>query len=97
MTSITANEAVVAKSGDFHFRMGLTCLAVAIIGFLPTFILPEFTGTFRMAPVFMLHGVVFFAWPIFFCTQAWLVKRGRMAILRSATIASIFALACVEK
>jgi hypothetical protein len=74
-------EAAVTPSIDrskwFYAAMGVTCLSVAVIGFMPSFFLPLAQGAFVRPPVFYLHGLLFFTWTLFFCAQTWLVASGR--------------------
>jgi len=66
----------------FYHWMALTCLAIAVLGFMPTFFVPVAQGTFAREPVVIMHGLVFFAWVVFFCWQTWLVAAGRPAAHR---------------
>ena len=59
--------------------MALACLAIAVLGFVPTFFVPVAQGTFAREPIVYLHGFLFFAWVVFFCWQTWLVAAGRSA------------------
>lgn len=52
--------------------MALACAAVAFLGFAPTFFLPLATGKFSAPPSVHVHGIVFFAWSLYFVYQAWL-------------------------
>jgi hypothetical protein len=74
-------EAVVTARTDarrwFYHWMALACLAVAVIGYIPTFFLPVARGTFVREPIIALHGMLFFAWIMFFCWQTWLAATGR--------------------
>jgi hypothetical protein len=76
-------EAAVAAKADvrrwFYHWMALACLAVAVLGFMPTFFVPVAQGTFVREPIVYLHGLLFFAWVVFFCWQTWLVAAGRTA------------------
>jgi hypothetical protein len=57
--------------------MAMTCLAVAVIGFMPTYFVPLMQGKFEAPPIIHLHGLIFFGWPVLFCVQTWLVASGR--------------------
>lgn len=61
----------------FYAWMALICLTVALVGFLPTYFLPLAQGRFEAPPIIHIHGIVFFAWTMFFCTQTWLVASGQ--------------------
>jgi len=60
----------------FYSWMAITCLAVAIIGFMPTYFLPMVQGRFQAPPIIHIHGAVFFAWTALFCVQTFLVANG---------------------
>jgi hypothetical protein len=64
-------------SRQFYFAMALTCLVIAVLGFMPTYFLPMVQGKFKGPPLVHIHGLVLFAWMAFFCTQTWLVAQGK--------------------
>lgn len=107
--AIAANPIQAAARDNarwFHFRLALACLGVALFGFLPSFFAPLAGGAFHRPPVFWLHIALFFAWPVFFCTQAYLAARGRVqahrewgvlgAALAAAMVISVFAAVIVR-
>jgi hypothetical protein len=61
----------------FYAWMALSCLVVAVVGFMPTYFLPLVQGKFQAPPVVHIHGLVFFSWTAFFCVQTWLVASGQ--------------------
>ncbi|HEV2530754.1 hypothetical protein [Phenylobacterium sp.] len=63
---------------SFYAIMSAVCLAVAVLGFSPSFFLPLAQGTFVRPPVFYIHGLLFFSWTIYFCSQTWLVAGGKL-------------------
>src|SRR5437588_10109359 len=72
---------VVAQSqtGYFYFYMALACAAVAFLGFAPTYWLPMASRSFSASPVVHFHGMLFFAWTLYFAFQTWLAASGRIA------------------
>lgn len=64
-------------SRQFYFFMALTCLVIAVLGFVPTYFAPMVQGRFKAPPLVHIHGLVLFAWMAFFCTQTWLVAQGK--------------------
>jgi len=56
----------------FYFYMALACTLVAFLGFAPTYWLPMASGKFPPMPVVHFHGLLFFAWTLFFTFQTWL-------------------------
>ena len=74
----TAESSAQARAGRaFYMAMAFTCLAVAVLGFAPTYFLPLATGKFAAPPLVHVHGLFFFAWTLFLCFQTWLVGSGR--------------------
>src|SRR3954454_9639849 len=67
----------------FYFYMALACMAVAFIGFAPTYWLPLASRSFTASPVIHFHGLLFFAWTLYFAFQTWLAASGRTARHRS--------------
>ena len=74
----SVRTSVRPKSQYFYFYMALSCLAVAVLGFAPTYWLPLTTGTFKANPIVHVHGLLFFAWTLFFVFQTWLAASGRV-------------------
>src|SRR6266496_3936170 len=66
----------------FYFYMALACTAVAFLGFAPTYWLPLASGSFSSSPVVHFHGMLFFAWTLYFAFQTWLAASGRKTACR---------------
>ena len=81
--------AVASPARYFYFYMALACAAVAFLGFAPTYFLPMAAGKFSAPPSVHLHGIVFFAWSVFFVFQAWLAASGAIARHRSVGIIGV--------
>src|SRR6266850_2077114 len=82
MTTLIDNRVgVVATSHAryFYFYMALACMAVAFLGFAPTYWLPLASGSFSSTSVVHFHGMLFFAWTLYFAFQTWLAASGRIA------------------
>src|SRR3954454_329085 len=71
----------------FYFYMALACMAVAFIGFAPTYWLPLASRSFTASPVVHFHGLLFFAWTLYFAFQSWLAASGQ--VTRHRTIGMI--------
>ncbi len=56
----------------------MACTAVAFVGFAPTYWVPLASGRFSANPVIHVHGLLFFAWSLFFSFQTWLAASGRV-------------------
>lgn len=80
--AVTATKAQPASAGTgrprFHVRMAAACVAIAFLGFSPTYWAPLAQGTLRVDPIVHLHGLLFFAWTLLFLYQSWLVAGGRV-------------------
>ena len=92
MTTLIDNRVrVVATSHAryFYFYMALACIAVAFLGFAPTYWLPLASGSFSSTPVVHFHGLLFFAWTLYFAFQTWLATSGRTARHRSLGVIGV--------
>jgi hypothetical protein len=67
----------------FYAWMALTCLVIAVLGFMPTYFITMAQGKFAAPPVIHIHGILFFGWCVFFCVQTWLVANGNTLAHRS--------------
>jgi hypothetical protein len=83
MTDATVGGAAKASSRYFYAWMALTCMAIAVLGFMPTYFMPLVQGTFRAEPIVHIHGLVLFSWCALLCTQTWLVAKGGTLAHRS--------------
>jgi hypothetical protein len=89
-TLIDRNPARIAAQSHtqyFYFYMALACAAVAFLGFAPTYWLPMASGKFPSMPVVHFHGLLFFAWTLYFAYQSWLATSGQ--VTRHRTIGMI--------
>lgn len=76
MTSLTDDRAPAAAAAParyFYFQMALACMATAFIGFAPTYWMPLAHRSFSASAVIHIHGLLFFAWTLYFVFQSWLV------------------------
>lgn len=91
MTTLINDEPARAIASSqaryFYFYMALSCLAVALLGFAPTYWLPLASGSFRPLPVIHFHGMLFFAWTLYFVFQTRLAASGQ--VVRHRTIGMI--------
>jgi len=84
-----ASAAVASPARYFYFNMALACAAVAFLGFAPTYFLPLSAGKLSAPPSVHVHGIVFFAWSLYFVFQAWLPVSGQTARHRSVGIIGV--------
>ncbi len=92
MTSITDDRvraAVASPARYFYFNMALACMAVAFLGFAPTYWVPLAHRTFSASPVVHFHGFLFFSWAVFFVFQTWLAASGRVMRHRAVGIIGV--------
>jgi hypothetical protein len=75
--------AATSHAQYFYFYMALSCIAVAFLGFAPTYFMPMASGKFPAMPVVHFHGLLFFAWTLYFALQSWLAASGRVLRHRS--------------
>jgi hypothetical protein len=73
----------------FYAVMAFAALAVAILGFVPTYFMPLAGGTFAAPAIVHIHAAFFFGWTLFFCLQTWLVYAGRTPSHREWGMAGI--------
>src|SRR6266550_247398 len=78
-----------APARFFYFHMTLACMAVAFLGFAPTYWLPMASGSFAATPVVHFHGMLFFAWTLYFAFQTWLAASGRIVRHRSLGVIGV--------
>ena len=67
-----------AKHSGFYVWASLACVAVAFLGFTPTYFAPLARGAFNASPAIHIHGIVFFVWTLFFAYQTRLAATGRV-------------------
>lgn len=84
---VRARAIASSQARYFYFYMALSCMAVAFLGFAPTYWLPLASGSFPSLPVIHFHGMLFFTWTLYFAFQTWLAASGRIA--RHRTIGMI--------
>ena len=87
MTGVVAPK--VATRSGFFLYMSLGFLAIALIGFSPTFFIPLARDTFAdphgvrdAPPVIYVHGALVFAWLIFLIAQASLIRVRNVSVHR---------------
>jgi hypothetical protein len=79
LTDTTPPRALAhSETGYFYFYMAVACTAVAFLGFAPTYWLPMASRSFSASPVVHFHGLLFFAWSLYFMFQTWLAASGKI-------------------
>lgn len=77
------------KAGRFYVRMAATFVAIAVIGFAPTYWVPMSRGTLAVAPIVHVHAVLFFGWTLLFWVQTALAADGRLTRHRELGVAAV--------
>ena len=84
LTDLNPPRAIAqSQTRYFYFYMALACMAVAFLGFAPTYWLPLAKRSFSASPVVHFHGLLFFAWSLYFAFQSWLAASGKVTSHRS--------------
>jgi len=81
MTVVTRADVArraVTSGAQFYVRMAAACVAVAVIGFAPTYWLPLFRGTLDVPRIAHVHAAVFYGWTLLFLSQAWLASSRKL-------------------
>lgn len=79
MTAVAARGAEARLgSRTFYVWMAVGFIAAAFLGFAPTYWAPLATGRLNVNPVVHVHGMVFFAWTLFFLLQTSFVATGQV-------------------
>ena len=81
---------VAAVGGQrFYVRMAATCLAVAVLGFAPTYWVPLLRGTLDVPPLTHVHALFFYGWMLLFLTQTVLAGSGNLTRHRELGVAGV--------
>ena len=78
-----------AEIHRFYQRMAWLCAGIAFIGFWPSYWAPLWSSTLQVPRIVHFHGIVFFAWTLFFVAQTSLVANGRTAMHRELGLLGI--------
>ncbi len=81
------------RTDRFYVRMASAMLAVAVVGFAPTYWVPLSRGTLVVTPLVHAHALLFFGWMLLFWTQTWLAAHERFGRHRELGVAGVV-LAC---
>jgi hypothetical protein len=88
-TTVPRRAAAPTDSRYFYFQMSLLCMAVAFLGFWPSYWAPMVAGTLHKAPVSHIHGIIFFGWSLYIVYQSWLGASGQVARHRSVGLIGV--------
>lgn len=71
-----------AERPRIYVAAGLLGLAVALVGFAPSFLIPLTSGAFKAPAIVHAHGVVMFGWVALFLAQTLLLRRAAVSVHR---------------
>jgi hypothetical protein len=90
MSMVVAQAVDVAPSGErFYVRMAAAFIAIAVLGFAPTYWVPMLRGTLDVPPFAHVHAVVFYGWTLLFLKQTSLAASGRVDRHRELGVAGV--------
>jgi hypothetical protein len=73
----------------FYVGMATTFVAIALIGFAPTYWLPLTRGTLEVPPITHVHALFFYGWTLLFLRQTWLAATGEVRRHRELGVAGV--------
>lgn len=88
-TSVPARTSVRSGSQYFYFHMSLVCMAIAFLGFLPSYWVPMAAGTLHKAPISHIHAFIFFCWSLYIVFQSWLGASGQIVRHRAVGLIGV--------
>jgi hypothetical protein len=88
-TIVASAPRAPAVTARFHVRMALAFVAIAFLGFSPSYWAPIAAGTLQAPPIMHIHGALLFAWTLFYLAQTLWVGTGHTSSHRSWGMAGI--------
>jgi hypothetical protein len=73
----------------FYFRMAIVFVAIAFLGFTPTYWVRVVSGTFSAPPIVHLHAALLFSWTLLYLVQTALVASGNVRLHQSLGLLGI--------
>jgi hypothetical protein len=95
MATLATEPPVVRNPGKIRSRsraflwLAVSCAAIAVVGFMPTYWLQLLPRTFVGPPLLHIHGLLCTSWVAFLVLQAWLASSGRIRSHRDWGLAGI--------
>jgi hypothetical protein len=83
MTTTVAGAVKAVTPRYFYVWMAATCMAIAVLGFMPSYFVPMAKGAFKGEPIIHIHGLILFSWLLFFFVQSLQVARGKVLAHRT--------------
>ncbi len=76
-TIVASAPRVRSVTARFYVRMALAFVAIAFLGFSPSYSAPIAAGNLEAPPIIHIHGALLFAWTLFSLAQTLRVGAGR--------------------
>ena len=87
--TLGGGTAVRGETRHFHLWMACVFALIAFGGFTPTYWAKIASGSFHAPPIVHIHGMLLFAWTLFYLTQTALVAAGRTPAHRASGLGGI--------
>ncbi len=72
-----------------QYRQAATFVAVAVIGFAPTYWIPLTRAKLEVPPITHVHALFFYGWTLLFLRQTWLAATGEVTRHRELGVAGV--------
>jgi hypothetical protein len=70
--------AALLAGQQFYVRMAAVFVAIAVIGFAPSYWGPLSQGTLDVPPILLVNALLFYGWTLLLLRQTWLAASGEM-------------------
>ena len=87
--AVSPSSTVRSEPQRFHVWMAAAFVLIAFGGFIPSYWARVAQGTFHHPPVIHIHGILLFAWILFYFVQTAWVASGRTSAHRAWGLAGI--------
>ncbi len=94
--TVTEAPASRAEKWTFFVVLGWVFVAIAFLGFIPTYWAKIADGSFSGRPILHIHGMLMFSWVLLYAVQTSLAARGRIADHRAWGMAGIALISLVS-
>lgn len=81
--------ATIPAGQRFYVGMSAAFVAIAVIGFAPTYWIPLLRGSLVAPPITHLHALCFYGWTLLLLRQTWLVGSGELGRHRELGVAGV--------
>jgi hypothetical protein len=82
-------SAVIPAGQRFYVGMSAIFVAIAFVGFMPTYWIPLAQGTLVAPPITHVHALLFYGWTLLLLRQTWLAAIGEMGRHRELGVAGV--------